>query len=396
MTLLLCLIFAAAGVQAQSGYRLSALSKTRADAAIQPLALDQQDQVLGNADFFYKNIRSSSGLFWFFKDVSTPIFQSFGVRWPTTTLASIKPVKLGQAADVLTYAASPNGSKRLHGERLAALGGRLWIQDAASGLISDVPLQEFGEVTHRQRLNRDFRGSPINDQGWLLGYEAPSADNAYLIDYNLRYPILLKGALPWQALPMPNGYPYGDATHINNQGTIVGVGYGSAKSESIAIMWVNGAADLLPQKEGWNASPQALSSAGHVLIQHSRPTDLPIANGQLRWMSSVFFNGSAVDITPGQEAQNVLGRSVNAKGVVVGQYSTVQTDPNKMIASESAFIWSNGTFSNLTAWMAAKGLKLPTGQRFSDAISVNDRGSILARVSNGQTPVGYVRLQAIP
>jgi len=65
-------------------------------------------------------------------------------------------------------------------------------------------------------------------------------------------------------------------------------------------------------------------------------------------------------------------------------------------SSSRAFIWRNGVTTDLTTWVASKGVKLPAGAVLADAYDINDAGSILAiqRASNGT--LSYVRLTAKP
>jgi hypothetical protein len=97
---------------------------------------------------------------------------------------------------------------------------------------------------------------------------------------------------------------------------------------------------------------------------------------------------------------------MNASGTVVGQISRYPAYIGFLHQSHAisiwngdegrAFIWKNGVMTDLTTLVANKGVKVPAGAVFINAVSINDKGSIAAIYRDTSGELSLVRLTAKP
>ncbi len=390
------LTLGATAAQAQSSYTLTTI-KASNSLAILPTQLDEQGNVLGTARY-YNNI----GLLAFGAS-GIPLFGGFGMiydhapsRWAAGTTASVTPKRIGTFTGYLT-AASPDG-------KLVMVANRLL--DGSKGQVL-VDYTRLGQA-----------GNASIDTLRTVAPHTIANDGTVLFDYSLG---LQNGAGLWQGGPLGGKAlsalelaPTGRAL-VNASTVVGGIGEGTPQLQRAAL-WRQGQLTVLDQRPGRGSVALRGNEAGQVLMATMTATEGSTdidATTTYRYYSYTNWqqwvrqpDGQELAVQPLQTGHIVNAQAMNASGTVVGRSGA--RSPNAYLTpspragvmaddiNSRAIIWRDGVTTDLNAWVAGKGLKLPTGSVLTDAYDINDQGTILAvmRASNGQA--SYVRLNAKP
>lgn len=354
--------------QAQSSYALTKLGEPflgKHDIYERPGQLDSQNRVSGSgryvSGFRLYNWGAEPGF----------TYTTHVVRWPASTAASITPAKLVNETGSFGHQ-SPDGSKVF------------LLASANPGQYYDTVKRQF--VTVPQPGNSAYSDArSINDSGAMAGTgqvyvndSAPAAIRA------LRW--APGGAAP-DVLPIGDQFNRSTASFINRSGAAVGDVVEAESGLTRAAIWrESGAFEILNQAPDTNSGTLGVSDAGDVLVW-SRKVGTPSSS------YAVIGHGVAKTIDAPTAGDQPRPTSINIHGVVVG----VVTQPAAPEGfRERAFIWKDGLLTDLTAWVTAKGLKLPQGSVISGAWQVNAQGSILASLRSADGKVVLVRLTAKP
>lgn len=357
-----------AAAQAQSSYALTKLSEPflgKHDIHGNAGQIDSQNRVTATG-------RYVSG-FTLYSWGQNPGFTytNYVSRWPASTAASVSPSKLITQAGSFSHQ-SPDGSKIF------------LILSAKPGHYYDTAKRQFVEVPAPGN-SAHWGVNAVNDSGAMAG-----------IDYDNQgiAPATGTRALRWtpgtaapEVLPMGSEFDRSSASFINREGDVVGKVEKVEARLSRAVVWrESGAFEVLNNEPDTFSSPLGVTDSGDVLIWKEKV-------GTSESIYALVSNGVTKTIAAPNPGDQLSRITINANGVVVG---TVTQPSAPEGFRERGFIWKDGVFTDLTAWVTAKGLKLPQGAVISVAWQINAQGSILAslREANGTTSV--VRLTAKP
>ncbi len=399
-TLSLALCLAALAAQAQSSYTLATLKSANRFAA-RPLGLDKQNNALGTASYY-----DSFGLL-AFGATGIPVFGGFGYiyvtapsKWAAGTSTSVTPTRLVKETQQSLLGSSPNGSKLM---TFSAL-----YETSTGKLINYLPGGNGTlQVVHSYQSPRN-----VDDTGRLaLTFDVYSAQPGV--------PSVQRAALVDGQTMAVNLLPLGTATAawtdtISPSGVVAGAVVEAQTGFDRAATWANGQLAVLDTRPNRGSRAVRMNEAGQVLACALSGVSTPMdsVNGpylQTTYrdpVSLVFANGSEQAIAPLAAGEVANAWAINASGTVVGRSGPLSYSPYQALTpknctgtdttSSRAFIWRNGVTTDLTTFVAGKGVKLPAGAVLADAYDINDQGSILAvqRASNGT--LSYVRLTAKP
>ncbi len=390
----------ALGAQAQSSYTLATL-KSANSFAVTPLALDSQNNVLGTA-YFYDSFGSL-----LFGATGIPVFGGFGYiyvtepsKWAAGNSTSVSPTRLVKGAHQNLLGSSQDGSK------LVTFSG---LYETSTGkLINYLPADDGTRVlVHGFQSPRN-----VDDTGRLaLTFDIPSDQvGVAAVEY--------ASVVPGQSM-VPSLLPLGNASGayaitLSPTGVVGGAVLEAQTGFYRAAVWANAQLKVLDTQLNRGSTVVRINAAGQVLACTLSGVSTPVdgANGPYlqttysKPVPVVFANGTEQAIAPLSAGQTANAWALNASGAVVGrsgpyvatsfQALTPQNCIGTATTNSRAFIWRNGVTTDLTTYVAAKGVKLPTGSVLADAVDINDQGSILAiqRASNGT--LSYVRLTAKP
>lgn len=357
--------------QAQTSYAMTKLGAPFLGRAPYIGQIDAQNRVTASVDYL-------AG-FNFFAPINGGepyIYASFVSRWPASTAATVSPTKLIAQVDNFSSQSS-DGNKVL-----VQANNKVWYDVLKRQFV---PVPAPGAAAPGLLSWYVFS---INDDGALSGsaLSEPDGPTGLGVSVPLYWP---PGAAAPIALPVPAAFTGGGiASFINKQGLMAGEVRESRSEIQRAVVWRTPTSmEVLNNEPGVASRPWAVSDAGHVLV-------LSYVPGQRAQQFTVHSsNGMTRQITAPNPQDSLTVNGMNASGVVVG---TV-TPPNVFNGQQDrAFIWKDGVFNDLTAWVAAKGVRLPAGAVIANAWRINAQGSILAsmREANGKSSI--VRLTARP
>lgn len=350
--------------QAQSSYALTKLSEPFLGKLGAAGQIDSQNRVTGTVYYVsgYKLYQ------WGAPPGYT--YTSYVSRWPASTAASVSPSKLiSQTKDFRHQ--SPDGSKVF----VSLIDDQYY----------DTVKRQFVTVAAPNDSERWYVNA-INDSGAMAG--TAIADSPTQGAQSVSAVRWMPGAAAPEVLPISSEFNHSTASFINRNGAVVGkVGVvGSALSARAAIWRESGAFEVLSTEPDTSSSPLGITDSGDVLvwITKANPPEQSYA---------LISNGVAKTIAAPNPGERLSPTSINAVGVVVG---TINQPSAPEGFRDRGFIWKDGVLTDLTAWVTAKGLKLPLGSVISGPWQINAQGSILAtmRDANGKTTL--VRLTAKP
>lgn len=174
-----------------------------------------------------------------------------------------------------------------------------------------------------------------------------------------------------------SGYPESYAAAINTQGQIVGLSYAYNYDsvKSLAAMWNNGTASLLPNGQGRYSSASSINDNGLIIgISYTRSGFYELPLGGLESIPSsqpydgyatLWQNGVAITL-PALSGQYAYANGINNTGQIVGWSLDSQ---NQTVAT----LWNNNTPTALAS--------LP-GYR-SEANAINNQGNIVGTLYQG-------------
>ncbi|MEY4764632.1 MAG: hypothetical protein RI907_1305 [Pseudomonadota bacterium] len=387
-------LVAAPGAQAQSKYVMTTLKPASPAVPLRGYfanwAIDPSDQVFGSTEFF-------EGYTWLLSALAfRPKYTQYVARWPATTASSVSPVKALAATNLLATA-SPDG--RL----LAVINGPGVYDTSTKKLVAAMPRDNMLALA-------------MNNAGVVLthvssSYTVDLGGDVGTLEFYLNHAHTWSSAKGEQALPEGGGVASA-AWSINASGTIAGQIVEPVRNLSQAVLWSGGQVQGIPQPADTAAVAVAVNDKGQVLLRRApvrnclvrtdkrtycevmpdtlylrdNGTETVVQAGSLdRWVATAFMNNADV----------VVGRQVTGSLPIWYGLSATRDDSGND-ADGRAFIWQQGTFSDLTDWVSRKGVTLPAGAVLTRALAINDKGSIVAqlRLANGTSSI--VRLTAKP
>jgi hypothetical protein len=358
----LALMSGIGAAQAQSSYALTKLSEPFLGKHGAAGYIDSQNRVTAS-------LRYASGYRLF--DWATPpgfTYTWYVSRWPASVAASVSPSKLINQTQTFKHQ-SPDGSK---------------VFASSPNQYYDTVKRQFVAVPPPND-NQYWDVAGINDSGAMAG-------TAFLYSGDPIAPAIrairwTSGAAAPEVLPIGAGFDRASSAFINQRGAVAGeVGMTGSSLTRAAIWRESGAFEVLNNEPDTHSRPLGMTDAGDVLVWIEK------ADNSV-YSFAVISHGVAKAIEAPTPDVLLFPTAINASGVVVGKV-TQPSAPEGF--RDRAFIWKDGVFTDLTAWVTAKGVKLPTGAVISEPWQINAQGSILAtlREANGKTTV--VRLTAKP
>lgn len=384
-------------VQAQSRYVMSTLTPATSykgvDGKVSWWHLDDQDRVLGATSYFVRNtvLLTRVGNSIFPKFVTLPTFSDYLVRWPASTAPVVAGAKLGTKQ--ITY---PSMSPSIYlaidpaAQGASPSGENIYIQTITSStdLVTDPNGKKLLSVSSSAQVYG------VNDKGAYFGHAPVVANGNYT-------PAIWPPGQAMQALPTP-GFNNAIVMGLSTAGVAVG-GVSGVVSDPLdrsmhAVRWVNGTFEVLDSTVGLLTQAVRVSSNGHVLIQTMSEVDPLQPFSAITGINYrlLLNNGQAIPIDCGQGrgVRYLHHPAVNASGMAVATCVDILDFPKD--TTNRAAIWRDGVMSDLTAYLAAKGVPLPSGAILTQALSLNDKGSILAEMKDAAGKFSYVRFTAVP
>jgi uncharacterized membrane protein len=336
------------------------------------------------------------------------LYNTYAVRWPASTAASVSASKLTGTQTGALRAASTDGNT-------IVVDGQFMVYSTATGKKTATlyPPKLAGTLAV---VNIPIMVGIGNGGTAALNYAL--VELGYTPEPQEERAGLWKTGSDGQTLPF-GGYVGARAVSVNGQGQVAGVVYEQGLPTQRAAVWTNGALTVIDHAPGRGSAALAVNQAGQVLLRTSPVTvdsdtlidgyGNPFVYTRLRYSAPsyvVSLNGVETPITP-SNGQVVVPSALNAAGVVVGRMGAVGVDngyytPSPLTLATldavpgRAFIWKNGVTTDLTTLVASKGVKLPTGAVLDDAIAINDQGSIVAKMRAANGTLSFVRLTAKP
>jgi uncharacterized membrane protein len=400
VSLALVLGACALAAQAQSSYTLATLRSSNS-FAVTPIVLDSQNNALGTA-YYYDSFGSL-----LFGATGIPVFGGSGYiyvtepsKWAAGTSTSVAPTRLVKGSHQNLLGSSADGSKLV---TFSAL-----YETSTGKLINYLPADDGTRVlVHGYQSPRR-----VDDTGRLaLTFDIPSNQVGVMATQ-------YAGVAPGQTM-VPSLLPLGKASGayaftISPSGVVGGAVVEAATGFDRASVWADAQLTVLDTKPNRGSVVVRINASGQVLActLSGVSTLMDSVNGPYlqtsysKLVSVVFANGTEQAIAPLAAGQYANAWALNASGTVVGRSGPLGGSPYQALTPKNcigtsttnsrAFIWRNGVTTDLTTFVASKGVKLPAGAVLADALDINDQGSILAvqRASNGT--LSYVRLTAKP
>ena len=351
---------------AQSSYALTRLSEPFLGKVDVTGQIDSQNRVTATVGYL-------SGYRLFGNPIG-PVYTWYVARWPASTAASVGPAKVISQPRSFDFQSQD--------------GGRLFVS-ASSESHYDVARRAFVQLPSVMPAFSMWQPAAINDSGVIVGVAFGGSKDPAMGQtlHALRW---APGAAAPEVLPVGNGINRASAIAISRSGMIAGmVGVTGETDAWHAVLWrESGAMEILNGEPGTASTPIALNDAGDVLVKTERLTvdgDVP--------RFAVVSQGVTKAVEPARAGDRLTATDIGTGGVVLGTVTPSGTTDG---AQDRAFIWQDGVANDLTAWVTARGVKLPAGAVLSAAWRINAQGSILAslRESNGKTSL--VRLTARP
>lgn len=363
------------GAQAQSGYVMTTLKPAATAKPGGQAMLDSKNRATGVLGYY----AGSDVYAYFFTKSTQGSYTDYVSRWPASTSATLTPSKLySQTARLLGM--SPDGNKLL----LSTGTSSLIYDTVAAKPVSVPPLDSVSAATCASAVASVLQ---VNDTGWIAGrcalpQEAGAATNAPLRSRAVRW---LPGK-PGQMLPLGPEFSSSTASYINAKGVVAGtVTERDTGLEHVAIWATDGLPTVWANEPDVASFPAGIDDAGRVLIRRFR-------SGESAPSYAIADNGAMRAITsslPDVSALNVQGISPNGVVLGMGVSST---------RGVRAFIWRDGTFTDLTDLVRSKGVSMPAGAFLSNVWSMNAQGSFMANYILSETAAtsAMVRFTAKP
>lgn len=300
-----------------------------------------------------------------------PSYTEYVARWGASTATSVSPSKLISKAGYFDHQ-SPDGSKVF----VVASMSPTQYYDTVKGQFVPIPAPSNAA---------QWSIRSIDDSGAMVG-------NAYLYLSNpstsaLRAVRWVPGAAAPEILPIGAQYNRSGASFINRQGDVLGeVGELGSERLRAAIWHASGTFEVLNNDPDTTTRPYGLSDSGDALVwmDNTRTATQGYA---------VISNGVVKPVEPLNPAHQISRFTLNANGVLVGRI----TDFSLPVGfRERGFIWKDGVLTDLTAWVTAKGVKLPQGTVVAIPWHINAQGSILATLRDATGKTSLARLTARP
>jgi uncharacterized membrane protein len=391
-------LLASPAAQAQSAYTLTVL-KAPGSKPIFPTVIDPQNRVLGTTDYLsgWGLVPNLSGFGW--------LYTTYAIRWPASTAATVSAVKLVSKQGGGLRAASADGNK------IVLAMGLALVYDANTA--TQLSTLTYPAVAGGNGNISGANVAGISNAGKMVLNYSEGAD---------RFAGARSGL--WTADPdgvqLPLGsYQGSTAVSINGAGQVAGLVYEGALPNRRAALWANGALQVIDQTPDRGSAAVAANANGQVLVRTNALTVKRFDDGAGGFFQQAVYaapsyllyaNGVERPIRALAAGEAVVANGLNAAGAVVGRMGqAANIDRTSSYSGEApergpgidfntgrAFIWREGVTTDLTTLVASKGAKLPTGAVLSDAIAINDQGSILARMRDAKGVMSYVRLTAKP
>lgn len=359
---------AAPAALAQSSYALTKLSAPFLGQANAIGQIDSQNRVTASVGYL-----SGFNLAAIFGGSPSDqwAYSMFVSRWPASTATSVSPAK------VLAQPDHFGGQSRDGSKVLLQSDGHIYYDSVRRLRVSvPPPTTPFGSWT--------VRG--IRDDGAMVGqaHNPPATP----LGGSTWHPLYWApgGASP-VALPFDPAYHSASAHLINARGDVAGEAQEAGSNLGRAALWrASGTMQVLDLTPGMASRTVALTDTGDVLVLSYRPGD-----GQNFF--TVVRDGVTRQVAPPNQEDMLTAYDMNASATVVGTLAPRQVFDGQQ---NRAFIWKDGVLSDLTAWVKARGLRLPAGAVISAAWSINAEGSILAMMREADGKASMVRLTARP
>lgn len=389
----LLLALGATAAQAQSSYTLTVLKPPSRGWIVSPGAtaegtvwvIDASDRVVSSVTDVSRYVWKSLGF--------TPEYADYAYRWPVSTSSSVSGIRL-YAQPASLKGVSP------HGQRIAIFSGTRLLVDTATG-------KSVGSFPAGFNANL-----AMNNAGLLVGATLVPGAEFQSTGASVLAATSANGAAlqPLRAA----GFGATFAWAVNASGAVGGAVQESAEPRVHAALWVGGQVQLVPEAAGHASAVVALNDKGQALIRRAPvracgvPPEASSVECELGVETVVLREGSTESALLGASDTRRLGRMwLNNAGVVVGRIQNgaaplgngpLEPLTNHWVSGAEVprtFIWQKGTLSDLTAWVAAKGAKLPAGAVLTEVLAINDKGSLVAMMrANGVD--SHVRLTARP
>jgi hypothetical protein len=389
----LLLALGASAAQAQSSYTLQVLKPPPRGWIVSPGAttdgtvwgIDASDRVVSSVTDVNRYVWKSLGF--------TPEYGDFAYRWPASTSSSVSGSRL-YAQPASLKGVSP------HGQRIAIFSGNRMLVDTATGKsVGSFPVAFNANLA-------------MNNAGLLVGATLAPAAEFQSTGASFLAATSANGA----ALQLLRASGFGStfAWAVNASGVVGGAVQERAEPRLHAALWVGGQVQLVPEAAGQASAVVALNDKGQALIRRA-PVRACGVRPEASWVECdlgvetvVLRDGGTESALLGAGDTRRLGRMwLNNAGVVVGRIqqgaAPLGNGPLVPLTNHGVsgaevprtFIWQKGSLSDLTAWVATKGAKLPAGAVLTEVLAINDKGSLVAMMrANGAD--SYVRLTAKP
>ncbi len=354
---------------AQSRYTLTTLSPPSGGLATggyaydltRSFGIDAQGNVVGPAAY-------ANGWYW---DSNAPYlrkrYDPHVVRWPaSTSAAAVAPVKLLKAPDWTFMSIDVSSSAK-----------KVLVYSKGQAVF-DVATQKLGAALPTISNQQDAK--VVNDAGAVL-WKARSTRNAGVLS-----PTGVS-----QPLPSPDASGI-EARWLNNQGAVAGVVYAPGEKTGRAAIWAQGQITVVDKRPGVGSTALLMNDAGHVLATSDRYTCNGDYCSTLVENAGVFYQGNYTPIlAPGAaNPWQVQPQNMNNLGHVVGYVSYDGASGGR------GFLWKDGQFFDLTAWLPTQGVTLPAGARIRYVMAINDAGAMVAELVSATNVSTLVRLTPKP
>jgi len=378
---------------AQSSYVLTTL-KSPNSRPVRPAVIDEQNRVVGTAEYYAGIGLSNTGLFGL-----GATYDAFSVRWPAGTTSSVSPVKLFGTQGGGVRAVSSNGSK------VTLDIGAAWVKDVDSGatvtdlipgamrLSSDparsVQPGSFGQVADNGSVLLNFTQSNPADDTPRAAFWTTNTDG--------------------RELPF-SGYAGAQSLALRGNDIVGGLVIEPESAFERAALWRQGVLTVIDSVPGRASAAALVNASGQAVLRLQ-----PRTGSQGGYWASygaptyvMHTHGSDTPIAALQPSDSIWPRALNNAGVVVGRmgpatpagYPFYWGKPGLPVNNEGstgrAFIWRQGVTTDLNTWVSARGVRLPSGSVLVDARSINDQGSIVAQMRSSTGTLSWVRLTAQP
>jgi hypothetical protein len=226
---------------------------------------------------------------------------------------------------------------------LTAVTFVLPLADGQTKAQAEPPAGPKTEVVPAYRLMElPLRPLAISDTGWVAGNTADHTAARWSSQSGLEHIFL------------PSEFVLSEATSINSKGAAVGVAFTADSGRSVAFVFRQGKTFLLPGKQ---SRAEGINDAGEIVGQSRPPAEKAV--GPVRWK-----NNALLDL---KICCAGTARRINGNGQIIGDTYDLQ-------GHYHAFLWD-----------AEHGARLlsTTGEEYSSALALNQRGEVVVRTVPG-------------